>query len=314
MKISVVICTCNRQNSLERAILSCLRQSVKPSEIIIIDDGESDAQFISDMRKKTEEPAVKFLYRQKTPEEKGLTRSRNLAVQMTKCEIIQFLDDDAELEENCIELLVRAYSADTQCELAGLDFPIIEKEREKRGRRMIEVCYNLAGLWRAGLRFQKYRGLPNSMKYLSFLKPNRYLQGGSMALRKSYLEKIGGFDTALGTSAIGEDKDISIRLSVYGCLARVTSASVIHHSEQSGRSDPYQIGCETSFNYLRINKKLGPFGLGEWLIIPYNLLMLFATELIFAIIGNSKMHSAKMRGMLAGAWKFLVKSWPNAME
>ncbi len=306
MKIAVVICTCNRENSLKRAILSCLSQSVLPDEIIVIDDGGLDEEFISGMQAQTETLVPRFIYHQKDHAQKGLTRSRNIAIDLTECEILQFLDDDAELAANCIELVRRVYSADAQCELAGLDFPIIEKERDKRGRRIIDLCYRLAGLWRAGLRFQRYRGIPDSLRSFTFLAPNRYLQGGSMAIRKSYLDQIAGFDTELGTSAIGEDKDISIRLSSRGFLARITSASVIHYSEQSGRDNPYKIGYETAFNYLRINKKLGPFGVGEWLIIPYNILMLLATEMIFAIMGNSRMHKTRMRGILAGVWKFLV--------
>ena len=50
MKISVVIPTYNRIALVERAIDSVLRQSIKPFDIIVVDDGSDDGT--SEMIKK----------------------------------------------------------------------------------------------------------------------------------------------------------------------------------------------------------------------------------------------------------------------
>jgi len=307
-----VICTCNRPDRLRKAVESCLCQTRKPVEVIVVDDAELGKDLIGEMNEKARCAGVRFVYHRKNTEERGLTISRNIGWRMARGEIIQFIDDDAELGADCLSWVKRIFSADVNQEVAGIDFQVAEAARSRLGRRWIERCYQAAGLWQVGLRFTPLRAIPSPLlNFLSDIQPVRYLQGNCMAIRKTKLAQIGGFDEYLADYAAGEDRDISLRLGKVGTLIRITGEKVVHHSDPGGRIDPWRMGFETCFNYLYINKKNGPFGVGELLLIVYNLSLLFITEGVFALLGNRKFHITQIRGMLAGVRTFAGAIWDS---
>ncbi len=303
MEISVVICTRDRPDRLAGALDSCCRQTVKPVQIIVIDDGDLAQEFIEHRQKNIRDFGIEFLYYHKPLYRRGLTISRNIGWRMARGEIIQFLDDDAELDENCLAVLGKVFAADANRQIAAVDFRIIEETRSQAGRRLIEYCYRMAGLWRLGRRFIPSRHLKVD-----------FLQGGSLAVPKAVLEKINGFDETLTGYALGEDKEISFRLAGQGIITRINAPGVRHFSDPAGRIDSFQFGYETSFNYLYINSKKGPLGLGEALLLVYNLGMLLATEGLFALVGNRKFHRDQIAGLLKGIWIFIRTSWHTKPE
>jgi glycosyltransferase involved in cell wall biosynthesis len=86
MKISVVIPAYNRVHTLARAIDSVLAQSCRADEIIVVDDGSTDAT--SEVAKMYDEVS---LLRQKNM---GVSSARNNGVMMAANEWIAFLDSD----------------------------------------------------------------------------------------------------------------------------------------------------------------------------------------------------------------------------
>jgi GT2 family glycosyltransferase len=309
MKISVVICTCDRVERLSGALASCLRQRLLPMEIIVVDDGSLAEEFLLKWREKTEAEGIGFVYIRKPAGRQGLTISRNIGWQRAEGEIIQFLDDDAELHPDCLVRLDEIFAADRKGELAGVDFPILEQARAWRGRRIVDFCYKLAGWWEVGRHF--YASRPSAVFLSDFedVKPVRFLQGGSMAIRRTMLERIGGFDETLGRYACGEDKDISLRLAWEGTLARIEGLGVVHHSDPGGRIGALELGIETSYNYLYINRKQGPFGMGERLMIGYNLGMLLLIEAALMVVGDRRSHWQQIKGILIGIRKFAGTLW-----
>ena len=47
MKVAIAICTCNREGALSAALQSCLAQSSKAAQIVIIDDGHLSDEFVT---------------------------------------------------------------------------------------------------------------------------------------------------------------------------------------------------------------------------------------------------------------------------
>ncbi len=87
MKISVIIPTYNREKFIEKAINSVLAQSVKPYEVIIIDDGSTDETF--NLLKKYKNK-IKLLTQKNT----GVSSARNLGIKVADGEWIALLDSD----------------------------------------------------------------------------------------------------------------------------------------------------------------------------------------------------------------------------
>ncbi|MCK9473827.1 glycosyltransferase family A protein [Sulfurimonas sp.] len=88
MDISVVIPTYNRYDALKRALNSVYTQTLKPKEVIIIDDGSTDKT----SQIKNLFPNIKYSYQKNS----GVSSARNLGIKNSTCEWIAFLDSDDE--------------------------------------------------------------------------------------------------------------------------------------------------------------------------------------------------------------------------
>jgi len=89
MKISVIIPTFNRSKTIFRAIDSILKQTYKPYEIIVVDDGSTDGTKDLVINKY---PSIKYFYQSNN----GVSKARNKGVHESKGEWIAFLDSDDE--------------------------------------------------------------------------------------------------------------------------------------------------------------------------------------------------------------------------
>lgn len=96
--VSIVIPTYNCANYVCDAVQSCLTQTYKPIEIIIIDDGSTDGT-----REKLQPFIDKDLIRYFYQENGERSKARNLGIMNSKGEFIQFLDVDDLLEKTKIE-------------------------------------------------------------------------------------------------------------------------------------------------------------------------------------------------------------------
>lgn len=101
--VGVVIPTYNRVDRIGGALNSVLKQSLPPTEIVIIDDGSTDKtqQFIEGFVKKSSIP-IKYQY----TANKGVSAARNLGVKMLESQWVAFLDSDdywlpSKLEKQC---------------------------------------------------------------------------------------------------------------------------------------------------------------------------------------------------------------------
>lgn len=306
MKIAIAICTCNRPHALSTALQSCLDQVTVPCQVLVIDDGDLPESLIEQWRDAFSQRQIDFTYARKPAGNQGLTRSRNLAMRLTAAEIILYIDDDTQLGPDCLAQLHSVVTADRTCALAGVDFVVVDTARAQPGRRLIERMYQLAGLWCLTTRFRRSPKLPRELNDLRCLTAVPYLQGMAMAIRRATLDEIGGFDQSLARYALGEDKDISIRLARKGILARITSCTIVHSSDPSSRTDPAELGSQTVGNYIRINSKNYRLAVGEILLIGYTILSLILIESLFACWGDRAYHLQQLRGManalLALAW------------
>ncbi len=114
MKISVIIPTFNQQEFLSDCIDSILNQTVKPHEIIVINDGSTD-----NTRGILEgyEDKIKVIHQVN----KGLASARNTGIMNATGDYILPLDSDDLLQDNCIERLTKVIE-DTNADIVAPSF------------------------------------------------------------------------------------------------------------------------------------------------------------------------------------------------
>ncbi|XKE47226.1 glycosyltransferase family 2 protein [Halomonas organivorans] len=103
MDISVVIPTYKRPGLLKRLLQSITEQTVKPKEIIVVDDCSDMIseyeEVIDDFRKCF--PSLQFLVQ---PENGGAPKARNRGIRKASCDWVALVDDDDEWLPNKLEV------------------------------------------------------------------------------------------------------------------------------------------------------------------------------------------------------------------
>ena len=123
MKISVIIGTKDREESLKETLASLCRQGRRPDEILLIDDGNLKE---SDWRSWSVSQRAPLQYFKK--EKAGLTVSRNLGVKKTHGDILLFLDDDVILEPDYLQLILDIYERDPEKTIGGVGGVLLVKK------------------------------------------------------------------------------------------------------------------------------------------------------------------------------------------
>lgn len=122
---TVIIPLYNKARFIERAINSALNQSVKPSEIIVVDDGSTDDG--PALVKKLFGNQVEFY----SQENKGVSATRNFAISKAKSDFVAFLDADDFWHEEYLELMSKGIKKFPQSGIWGTSRTSNEKELVK---------------------------------------------------------------------------------------------------------------------------------------------------------------------------------------
>ncbi|MEM3566639.1 MAG: glycosyltransferase family A protein [Candidatus Bathyarchaeia archaeon] len=111
MEVSVIIPTYYRPKDLIDLFESLLRQTVKPLEVIVVDDTSTDViesvceSYYNRFKKFDIKPAYVRNYK-----EPSLTIARNIGVSIAKGDVILFLDNDVVLHTDYIEKVLEVFN------------------------------------------------------------------------------------------------------------------------------------------------------------------------------------------------------------
>jgi GT2 family glycosyltransferase len=110
LTVSVIIPTKNRPGDLVNTIRSLFLQSVRPYELVVVDQTPSDDSLVATRRlfadAQEDWSSIHYLHE---PEIAGVSMARNRAMQIASGEIWLFLDDDVILEPLFVEALLDTY-------------------------------------------------------------------------------------------------------------------------------------------------------------------------------------------------------------
>jgi glycosyltransferase involved in cell wall biosynthesis len=200
--VSVIIPTHNRKELLKRALNSALKQTYKPLEIVVINDGSTDETDSVIHEYQLAHPHIKYL---KHGSPRGAPKARNYGIQEAAGEFLTFLDDDDELLPENIKSCMEQYDD--------------------------HYAYICTGYRRITFRRSSVILPKSTITYDAMLY--KIVTGNQVLARRERIVALGGFDEELLSS---QDYDMWLRLNEkYGDARCIRKPLTIMHTEHEHR-------------------------------------------------------------------------------
>jgi glycosyltransferase involved in cell wall biosynthesis len=226
MKITVILCTYNRCQSLAKALDSVGASQLPNSvdwEVLVVDNNSTD---------QTREVVESFCRRQPgrfrylLEPIQGLSQARNAGIREARGEILVFVDDDVVVDATWLQNLTAALH---NVEWAGAGGRILLAQTFLPPRWLaLDGPYAMGGMLYSGFDLGDEPG-----------QLDRAPHGTNMAYRKEMFAKYGGFRTDLGRCAdstlSNEDTEFGRRLLAAGERLRYEPSAVVHHPMHENR-------------------------------------------------------------------------------
>lgn len=236
-RISAIVCTRNGSATLGKCLDALSRQTHPDYEVIVVDDGSTDATPEIAMSS----PRCRYLRQ----EHAGLGAARNLGAAVAKGEILAYTDDDCIPDEEWLLRISAAFDDARWVAAGGLNLP-------PAPRNWVEALVAASP------------GAP--VQVLLNDEEAEHLPGCNFGVRKDALERLGGFHSDFATA--GDDVDICWRLREAGGRLRfVPAAMVWHHRRLKVRDYLIQqsgYGRAEALLMKHHPSRFGPFGGARW--------------------------------------------------
>lgn len=338
--LALVICTYRRPRALSRLLDAVRGQTRVPDEVLIVDgspDRDSEEAVAPFLRAAS--PAVH--YRRAAPEERGLTRQRNVGIAETTATLIAFLDDDTVPEPNYFEAILASFIAQPQAVGVGGFLTEITWQQLSEGAatEVGESAEQPPGAlyrqgpwsrpeglrWRLRARFGLASPLPPGWmppsghgRSLGYLPPDgqdypvEFIMGGAATWRRALFDKA-AFSRYFEGYGLYEDLDFCLRIRHHGPLFLCTRARVAHLHEPLGRPRPWHYGRMVTRNGWRVWRTRWPRpswpDRARWWSTTA---LLTACRLGDAIRGPRRRHALmEAIGRLAGGIEVLLRPPPR---
>jgi len=208
-RMTVAVCTRDRPESLARLLDSLAAQQYERMRVLVVDNAPSDDR----TRRCVSDAAARLDLHYVVEERPGLSWARNRALAQSDGEVIAWADDDEICDPWWAAELARGFvEVPDAAAVTGL---IVPKELETESQALFE---RYSGVHR-GRGFERivYRAGPARTQSPLYPLPP-FGSGGNMALRRDALNRIGGFDCALGagTAAMAGEDTAALSLVMLG--------------------------------------------------------------------------------------------------
>jgi GT2 family glycosyltransferase len=213
---SVVICTRDRPEELQRCLASLPQQSYSPREVIVVDNASRD------QRTKDVALAAGAVYVRE--ERAGLDIARNTGARRATADIVAYTDDDVLLHRRWLERLVAAFDRPDIASVTGLVLP---GELATEAQRHFETHWSFGrGYVRNDYTPQRFAAHDHGV-----FPAWEIGAGASMAFRREVFERVGFFDERLdvGQAGCSGDSEFWYRLLANGLGCRYEPSAVAFH-------------------------------------------------------------------------------------
>jgi glycosyltransferase involved in cell wall biosynthesis len=224
--LSVVICTRNRPDSVRdtlRSILACRYPGNRWETIVVDNAAEADPSIAAAAGEAGGEIPIAVVH-EPVP---GLSNARNCGLRNASGEIVVFADDDVEVDADWLAVLAAPFREDERVgATSGMTLPgslesPVERWTEGFGGRARPLAVR---------RFDLSAPPPDNPLFPFTV--GELGAGRNMAFRRELLERIGGFDPALGPGTIahdGDDIEALLRVLLAGRAIVHDPAAIVWH-------------------------------------------------------------------------------------
>lgn len=189
MNVSVIIPAFNAEAYLAETLDSVIAQTYPASEIIIVNDGSTDATLAIAHHYAAHYPKIRVISQMN----EGISTTRNRGISASTGEILAFLDSDDYWYPNHIEQHVLAFLASPTLMLSFGRVEFVDEHRK-----------SLHQFSRSNL---------TPLSFQDFYLENPAVTASNLVLRRSILDQLGGFDINLSSC---EDQELCLRIIVQG--------------------------------------------------------------------------------------------------
>lgn len=291
-KVSVIIVNWNGERFLERCLAALMAQTVKPHEIILVDNASSDGS-VEIVRRF---PAVRLMIQDQNT---GFARGNNLAIGAASAEShwIALLNPDAFAEPRWLEALLVASESNPGFDVFGSKLVNAADPTVQDGAG---DAYHMSGLvWRMGHGAPAPTSVENACEVFSPC-------AAAALYRSDVLRASGGFDEDYFCYV--EDVDLGFRLRLAGYRCLYVPQSVAHHvgSGTTGGQDSGFALYHGHRNLVWTFVKDMP-GILFWLLLPLHLMLDLVSVVWFVLRGRGGVILRAKRDALLGVPKMWRK-------
>ncbi len=211
--VSVVIPLYNKEQTLARAISSVLSQTMPAFELLIVDDGSTDAG--PGIAAAMDDARITVF----SQENRGVSSARNVGIRMARGDYIAFLDADDEWEPSFLSTVLALAETYPEAGAYATGYAV-----HNASGGPVLAC-TLPGI-EGNTRITRFFRLQAQM-------PHRVLVSSNYAIRKETVQAIGFFDEE---AHWGEDSDYAYRIALACPIAYdVGMHAIVHYEERHRR-------------------------------------------------------------------------------
>lgn len=213
-RLSIIIPLYNKEQSIYRAVSSVLKQTTYFDELIIIDDGSTDASV--EIVKQFNDSRIKII----SQKNQGVSHARNTGIKVASSDYICFLDADDEWKPCFLEEISGLIKLNDKASIYCARY----FEVDEYGRQFIGNLVNLTPVFFGQL-----------TDFFSSYKENRSLICSSNScIKKDYLEKIGYYPEQ---AKLGEDIFVWLNIALLAPVMFSAKMAAIVYRNAENRSN-----------------------------------------------------------------------------